>query len=162
VYAMIYQMVRNEQDAWDLAQDAFIKAWKAMPRFKGESTFYTWLYRIVTNVTLDKLRKKKTAMEVELQEDRSLDPQEEAESPQSTLDGPDRQLARREVARRIEQALGELGPDHQAVIVLRELQGLSYEEIARTVGCSLGTVMSRLFYARKKLQATLRDVYENL
>lgn len=163
IYAMLYQMVQNEQDAWDLSQDAFVKAWKALPSFRRTSAFYTWLYRIAMNGALDWLRKRSRSHTVSLDEAgpeglAAMGPLKDHSTPET----PDQTIERHDVASRIESALGELSEDHRAVIVLRELHGMQYEEIAEAVGCSLGTVMSRLFYARKKLQSTLRDVYERL
>jgi len=162
-YAMIYNMVRNEQDAWDLAQDGFLKAWKSIPNFRGQSAFYTWLYRIMTNVTIDWLRKKQIQGGTEFDDTLELtniavgSPTAPKAEPL-----PDEKLAHREIRKRIDAALEKLSPEHRAVIVMKELDGLQYNEIADALGCSLGTVMSRLFYARKKLQTLLRDVYENV
>ena len=161
IYGLIYTMVRNEADAWDLSQDAFLKAWKALPRFEGQSAFFTWLYRIAHNTALDWLRARKVQGSVEFDEDveRSI-----ATGSTTTPHGegrPDERLAHSELGSRIHAALGELSPDHRTVILLREIEGRSYEEIAELVNCTLGTVMSRLFYARKKLQVLLADVYQS-
>ena len=163
VYAMIYNMVRNEQDAWDLAQDGFLKAWKSIANFRGQSSFYTWLYRIMTNVTIDWLRKKQIQGGTEFDDTLELT-NIAAGSPTAPKAEPlpDEKLAHREIRKRIDAALEKLSPEHRAVIVMKEIDGLQYNEIADALGCSLGTVMSRLFYARKKLQTLLRDVYENV
>ena len=163
VYAMIYNMVHNEQDAWDLAQDGFLKAWKSIGRFRGQSSFYTWLYRIVMNVTIDALRKRHVEGETEFDDTITLSRIEPgaATAPRAaTL--PYQKVANDEVRARIDAAVQRLSPDHRAVILMREMDGMEYQEIADALGCSIGTVMSRLFYARKKMQAMLRDVYENL
>ena len=163
VYAMIYNMVRNEQDAWDLAQDGFLKAWKSIANFRGQSSFYTWLYRIMTNVTIDWLRKKQIQGGTEFNDDLELTNIEPGSATAPRPEPmPDEKLNHAEIRKRIDCALEKLSPDHRAVIVMKEMDGLQYTEIADALGCSLGTVMSRLFYARKKLQTLLRDVYENV
>ncbi|MBS0660004.1 MAG: sigma-70 family RNA polymerase sigma factor [Verrucomicrobia bacterium] len=161
VYAMIYQMVRNEQDAWDLAQDGFFKAWKSLDKFRFQSSFYTWLYRIVTNVSIDWLRKKQVRAEGEFDESQvhpDIEPTADI-TPKGDV-SPERQLERGELRERLDAAIARLSPEHRQVILLKEIDGLQYHEIADVVGCSIGTVMSRLFYARKKLQTMLRDLHE--
>jgi len=160
-FSMIYNMVRNEQDAWDLAQDGFLKAWKSIGKFRGQSSFYTWLYRILMNVTIDALRKKQIAGGTEFDDQIGLDniAPGAATAPKSELE-PAAQISDREIRERIDAAIAKLSPEHRAAIVMREIDGLEYSEIAEQMNCSLGTVMSRLFYARKKLQALLKDVYE--
>jgi len=161
-FAMIYQMVRNEQDAWDLAQEAFIRAWKSLPKFKGDASFYTWFYRITTNVTIDWLRKKQIAGEKEFDDEvavREADPTSRLLPKRTAL--PQEKMRSAEIGDRIKAAIDTLSPEHRSVILLKEVEQLQYNEIAEVMGCSIGTVMSRLFYARKKLQTLLRDVYEN-
>jgi RNA polymerase sigma-70 factor (ECF subfamily) len=162
-FIMIYGMVQNEQDAWDLAQEGFLKAWKSIHRFKGNSSFYTWLYRIMTNVTIDSLRRKGIRGEAEF-DDRIATAQVEpgSRTTPSSVPLPHKKLEQREIRQRIDQAISKLSPEHRAVIVMKEIEDLQYNEIADVLSCSLGTVMSRLFYARKKLQNLLRDLYENL
>ncbi len=155
VYAMILNMIRNDADAWDLAQEVFVKAWRALPKFEARSAFYTWLYRITHNVTYDWLRKKKIKPEGEFDDALGVDAEPGAPTAPREGESPDAALDRAELRGRIAGAIEELSPDHREVILLREVDGLSYEEIAESVGCSTGTVMSRLFYARKKLQAAL-------
>ena len=164
VFGMIYNMVHNEQDAWDLAQDSFLKAWKSIARFRGQSSFYTWIYRIVMNVTIDWLRKKQvkgggTEFDDGIQL-REIDPASKTVPKTEAL--PHQAMERDEIRARIEKAIGQLSPEHRAVILMKEIDDMQYHEIAETLGCSIGTVMSRLFYARKKLQNLLRDVYENV
>lgn len=162
VYAMTYQLIQNETEAWDLAQEAFIKAWKALPRFKGDSAFYTWLYRITHNVTYDWLRKRKIQTDGEFDDSRTEHRVAAgAEAVPRGDSSPDDALSHSELGTRIAAAIDELSPDHKEAILLREVQGLSYDEIAQSMDCSIGTVMSRLFYARKKLQTLLQDTYEN-
>ena len=164
VFAMIYNMVHNEQDAWDLAQDSFVKAWKSIKRFRRHSSFYTWLYRIVMNVTIDWLRKKQIKGagsefddSIQLKE---IDPASRTVPKADPL--PHERMERSEIRAKIDNAIGQLSPEHRAVILMKEIEEMQYHEIAETLGCSIGTVMSRLFYARKKLQNLLRDVYENI
>jgi RNA polymerase sigma-70 factor (ECF subfamily) len=164
VYGMIYNMVHNEQDAWDLAQASFLKAWKSIGRFRGQASFYTWIYRIVMNVTIDWLRKKQVKGagaefndEIQVKE---IDPASRTVPHADAL--PHQRMEQAEIGHRIEAAIEQLSPEHRAVILMKEIEGMQYHEIADSLGCSIGTVMSRLFYARKKLQNLLRDVYENV
>jgi len=162
-FAMIYHMVRNEDDAWDLAQDGFVRAWRSLANFRGQSSFFTWLYRIMTNVSLDWLRKKRIEGGQEFDDTvglRHVAPGAQT-APKPVMAPADR-LADAEIRKRIDAAIARLSDDHRAVIVMRELEGMEYQEIADALGCSIGTVMSRLFYARRKLQDMLRDIYEQL
>jgi RNA polymerase sigma-70 factor, ECF subfamily len=164
IFAMIYNMVHNEQDAWDLAQDSFVKAWKSIKRFRGRSSFYTWIYRIVMNVTIDWLRKKQVkGAGVEFDDAIQL---REVNPASKTLPKADplpfERMERNEIRQKIDKAIAQLSPEHRAVILMKETEGMQYHEIAEALGCSIGTVMSRLFYARKKLQNLLKDVYENI
>ena len=162
IYAMTYHLIQNETEAWDLAQEAFIKAWRALPNFKLDAAFYTWLYRIAHNVVYDWLRKKKIQGDGEFDDSRTEHRVAAgAEAVPRGDQAPDTALKNAELGQRIQQAIAKLSPEHQQVVLLREVEGLAYEEIAAAVPCSLGTVMSRLFYARKKLQELLKDCYEN-
>jgi RNA polymerase sigma-70 factor (ECF subfamily) len=161
---MIYNMVHSEQDAWDLAQDSFLKAWKSIGRFRGQSSFYTWIYRIVMNVTIDWLRKKQvqgggTEFDDAIQLTQ-IDPASKTLPKTEAL--PHKAMERGEIRERIEKAIAQLSPEHRAVILMKEIDDMQYHEIAEALRCSIGTVMSRLFYARKKLQGLLRDVYEDV
>jgi RNA polymerase sigma-70 factor, ECF subfamily len=163
VFSMIYNMVHNEQDAWDLAQDSFVKAWKSIKRFRGRSSFYTWLYRIVMNVTIDWVRKKQVKPAAEFNDATQLKEIDPASKTVPKADAlPYEKMERSEIRERIDQAVAQLTPEHRAVILMKEIEEMQYHEIAEALGCSIGTVMSRLFYARKKLQNLLRDVYENI
>jgi len=163
VYATIYNLVRNEQDAWDLAQEAFLKAWRNIGHFRGQSSFFTWIYRIATNVTIDSLRRKQIESGVEFDDTLGLGDIETGAATAPHADPlPHQHLQNQEIKARIDVALNQLSAEHRTVIVLREIEGLRYEEIAEATGSSVGTVMSRLFYARKKLQSLLRDVYETI
>ena len=164
VFAMIYNMVHNEQDAWDLAQESFVKAWRSIKRFRGRSSFYTWIYRIVMNVTIDWLRKKQIkGAGLEFDEAIQLTQIDPASRTAPKADPlPHMRMERSEIRARIDEAIKQLSPDHRAVILMKEIEEMQYHEIAETLGCSIGTVMSRLFYARRKLQSLLRDVYEGV
>ncbi len=155
VYAMILNMIHNDADAWDLAQDVFVKAWKALPKFEARSAFYTWLYRITHNVTYDWIRKRKTMVAGEFDDAVMQEAEPGAPTAPRNAEQPDRAMQRGELRGKIAKAIEELSPDHREVILRKEVDGLSYQEIADSVGCSIGTVMSRLFYARKKLQSAL-------
>lgn len=161
VYAMIVNMIHNEADAWDLAQDTFVKAWKALPRFEARSNFYTWLYRIAHNVTYDWLRKRRVRGDGTEFDDNIRVESIEAAAPTAPrpVTRPDEDAEKSELRRRIEAAINKLSEDHRDVILLKEIDGLKYQEIADRVGCSIGTVMSRLFYARKRLQTLLKDAH---
>ncbi len=163
IFGMIYNMVHSEQDAWDLAQDSFVKAWKSIKRFRGHSSFYTWIYRIVMNVTIDWLRKKQVKGGSEFDDAihlKEIDPASKTLPKADAL--PYETMEQMEIRGRIDNAIAQLSPEHRAVILMKEIEEMQYHEIAEMLGCSIGTVMSRLFYARKKLQNLLRDVYENI
>lgn len=145
IFNMVYGMVRDEQDAWDLAQEAFVKAWKRINRFEGRSSFYCWLYSLTMNVTIDFLRLRRRREEVELND-----------TIPSSLPGPRVNCQNAEIQAQFSAALAKLSPEHRAVIVLKEIEGLRYHEIAKVLHLSVGTVMSRLFYAKKHLQSLLK------
>jgi RNA polymerase sigma-70 factor (ECF subfamily) len=161
-YALAFGVLRNQDDALDIVQDAFIKAHKYLDKFEGNSSFYTWLYRIVMNLAIDHLRKHRRVKPVEL-DDQHL---EEAAAGDDTLlpkmlgGNPGRALLDKEIRARIDEALGELSENHRSVLVMRELEGMSYEEMAQAMGCSKGTIMSRLFHARKNMQKRLADLFD--
>lgn len=160
-FSMIHAILRNEQDAWDVSQEGFLRAWRALPRFRGDSSFSTWLHRIMSNAALDFLRRARARQTSSLHETHTPgDAPEEPADPAPSA-SPAAQLRLSELRERINSALSTLSPEHRAVILLKEAEGLQYHEIADRLGISLGTVMSRLFYARKKLQKLLRDLYEN-
>ena len=157
-YALAYGVLRNQDDALDVVQDAFIKAHEHLDKFEGTSSFYTWLYRIVMNLAIDLLRKRRRVAPVELDVlDSGVD---DSLLPKLFGGNPGRALLDKEIRARIDEALGELSENHRTVLVLRELEGLSYEEMARAVGCSKGTIMSRLFHARRNMQKRLVDLVE--
>jgi RNA polymerase sigma-70 factor, ECF subfamily len=151
IFTMVYGMVRNEHDAWDLAQEGFVRAWQSIHRFEGRSSFYTWLYSITVNLTIYSLRLKGRREEVELND-----------AIPTSLPGPGVNYQRTEIREQVNAALAKLSPEHRAVVVLKELEDLQYHEIAEVLNLTMGTVMSRLFYGRKKLQSMLRPIYTQI
>jgi RNA polymerase sigma-70 factor (ECF subfamily) len=160
-YALAFGVLRHQDDALDVVQDAFIKAHKYLDKFEGHSSFYTWLYRIVMNLAIDHLRKHRRVKPVELDE-QHLDESDDALLPKILGANPGRALMDKEIRARIDQALGELSDNHRAVLIMRELEGMSYEEMAQAMGCSKGTIMSRLFHARKNMQKQLVDLVDRV
>jgi RNA polymerase sigma-70 factor (ECF subfamily) len=163
VYSLAYGMLRNSDDALDVVQEGFIKAHRYLAKFEGTSSFYTWLYRIVMNLAIDHLRKRKRQRHVDFNDALAHEPSDSSVGEDSLLprmlgSNPAKSLARKQIREQIGQALDTLSDKHRAVIVLRELEGLSYEEMANVVGCSKGTIMSRLFHARRNMQKTLLDM----
>lgn len=162
-FAIALSLVRDENDARELVQDAFLRVYRSLHSFQGGSSFFTWLYRIITNLGIDLMRKPGRQL-VDLDEWRfEGDEAKEAEFPLlSRVDGSDPLdvVRRREIAGRLQAALDALPPYHRGVIIMREVEGLSYEEMATIMGVSKGTIMSRLFHARQKLQKALSDCYE--
>ena len=160
---MIRNMIYQEADAWDLSQEVFIKAWNALPRFEAKARFSTWLYRIAHNVVYDWTRKRKIESVGELNDE--IFERERIDSDSVTTpsggESPDETMAHGELRMKIEAALAKVSPEHREVVLLKDVQGLSYKEIADVMACSIGTVMSRLFYARQKLQTLLKDEYES-
>lgn len=148
------QMVRNREDALDISQEAFARAYTSLPTFKGEASFSTWLHRIVVNLAIDSLRRKRVAGTASYDDTRAVPEEPEAEP--STRDDPAAALESKQVRALLARGIAQLPPAQQAVLVLREIEGMTYEEISQAVGCSLGTVMSRLFYARRRLQQVLK------
>lgn len=156
VYALVSGMVRDKEEARDLTQEAFVKAYKNLDRFRLESSFYTWLYRIAMNLAIDHLRKVKKRPTSEFDEQiATRDGDGELASGHRKND-PRKELERKQLHGRILAALDKLSPEHKQIVLLREVEGLSYKEIADTLEIAEGTVMSRLFYARRKLQDYLR------
>ena len=163
IYAMIRNMIKNDADAWDLSQDVFIKAWQALPRFEARARFSTWLFRISHNVVYDWVRKRKIESAGELN-DEIFDRDRidlSARTAPAAADSPDDALSNTELRIKISEALEKLSPEHREAVILKDVQGLSYKEIADVMDSTLGTVMSRLFYARQKLQTLLKDEYES-
>ena len=159
---MIRNMIHQEADAWDLAQEVFIKAWQALPRFEAKARFSTWLYRIAHNVVYDWTRKRRIESVGELNDEIFERERIDAAAVAVPTGGeaPDAVMARGELRVKIEAALAKLSPEHREVVLLKDVQGLAYKEIAEVMECSIGTVMSRLFYARQKLQTMLQHEYD--
>jgi len=157
IFARAYSMMRNEEEAVDLSQEAWVKGWQRLKQFQGEASFGTWMTRIVINLCLDQLRKQKRhrteSIEAMTEESGGV----ERQMPVVTVN-PTAGLERGELRQRIDKALGQLSHEHRTVMVLHEFEEMEYKEIAKTMGCSIGTVMSRLFYARRKMAALLADL----
>ena len=157
IYATIYHMTANHEDANDLAQESFIKAFQALKSFKGGSSFYTWLYRIAVNKTINFLKQRKNRIHMSLND---LDFKAEHDPDLMALISdktPRRDASLTELQEKLNEALLKLSEPHRLVVVLHDVQGQSHEEIAKVMDCNIGTVRSRLFYARQQLQALLSD-----
>jgi RNA polymerase sigma-70 factor (ECF subfamily) len=157
VYGRAFSMLRNEDEAYDISQEAWIKAWQRIKQFHGDSNFTTWITRITINLTLDYLRKQKRykveSIEEQVEESGGVERQMDLEQV-----APIDELERKELRERIDKALQQLSYEHRTVLVLHEFEGLEYKEIAKRMKCSIGTIMSRLFYARKKLANLLKGL----
>ena len=157
IYATIYHMTSNHEDANDLAQESFIKAFQALGSFKGGSSFYTWLYRIAVNKTINFLKQRKNRLHMSLNDmdfNAEHDPDLMALISHKT---PLRDAGLSELQEKLNAALLKLSDQHRLVVVLHDVQGQSHEEIAKVMECNIGTVRSRLFYARQQLQSELAD-----
>jgi RNA polymerase sigma-70 factor (ECF subfamily) len=159
VYAVALGIVKDPDLAWDVAQEAFVRVHRHLPEFKGDSTFSTWIYRIASHLAIDAVRKERRSQKDDVEDLHDVDLGDAGEGILSSSLGqnPAENLLRRELAGRMEAALAELPVIHREILVLREVEGLSYEELAARLGIQKGTVMSRLFHARKKMQAALAD-----
>ena len=163
-YSVAFGVLGNSEDARDVAQDSFLKAFKSLSRFRETSSFYTWLYRIVFNMAIDYRRKRYRQVELPVGRARDLDAtsygiENTSRSPLlAKIPTPDQSLERNQIGAAIKEAIESLSPEHRAVVVLREIEGLSYSEISKVIKCSKGTVMSRLFHARRKLQKKLKEM----
>lgn len=157
IYGLTYNMTSNREDAEDLTQDIFVKAFQALPRFRGKSSFYTWLYRIAVNKTINyrKKRNRKRAMSLDqFDNEIKLD---DVYHDLTSKGSPLRNLSLSELQKKLNEALQNLSEKHRTVVVLHDMQGIPHEEIAKMVGASVGTIRSRLFYARRQLQAELSE-----
>jgi RNA polymerase sigma-70 factor (ECF subfamily) len=157
IYARAMMMMRNEQEALDLSQEAWVKSWQRLHQFQGDSSFATWMTRIVINLCLDQIRRQKKMRA------------ESFEQIEEDLGGVERQMAvehvnptegleKDELRKRIDEAMAKLTEAHRTVLVMHEFQGLEYKEIAKRVDISIGTVMSRLFYARRRMASLLQGL----
>jgi len=157
IYATIYHMTSNHEDANDLAQETFIKAFQALKSFKGGSSFYTWLYRIAVNKTINFLKQRKNRSHMSLNDldfNAEHDPDLVALVSDKT---PRREANLAELQEKLNEAMQKLSEPHRLVVTLHDVQGLAHDEIAEIMDCNIGTVRSRLFYARQQLQAYLSD-----
>lgn len=164
-FGIAYGMLRNREDALDASQEAFVRVYRNLDRFKGDSAFYTWFYRIVVNVCIDHCRKHGKVRKLEFDESyrRRDEAQTGTEVTGNTRDmRPDISLEQSELGDAIKRALDKLSENHRTVILLREIEGLSYEEISVATDCNIGTVMSRLHHARKQLQSFLKEYAESI
>ena len=157
IYATIYHMTANHEDANDLAQETFIKAYQALKSFKGDSSFFTWVYRIAVNKTINFLKQRKNKAHMSLNDldfNAEHDPELVALVSDKT---PRRDVNLIELQEKLNGAMQKLSETHRLVVTLHDVQGMSHEEISKIMGCNTGTVRSRLFYARQQLQAYLSD-----
>jgi len=158
VYARAYSMLRNEEEAVDLSQEAWVKAWQRLEQFQGDSSFLTWMTRITINLCLDQIRRNKRRRTESIEQlDEDLGGVER-QMPVITTN-PTEGLEKGELRKKIDEALEKLSHEHRTVLVLHEFEDLEYKEIAKRMECSIGTVMSRLFYARRKM-ASLMAAYK--
>ena len=157
IYATLYNMTSNHEDAHDLAQEAFIKGFRALKSFKGEASFFTWIYRIAVNRTINFLKQRKRRPQMSLND---LDYRVEHDPDFIALiseNTPRRDLNLLELQEKLNEAMQKLSHIHRLVVTLHDIQGLSHDEIGKIMDCNTGTVRSRLFYARQQLQAYLSD-----
>jgi RNA polymerase sigma-70 factor (ECF subfamily) len=158
VTALAAGMLRNREDALDVVQDTFTKAYQSLDRFKGDSSFYTWVYRIAVNLCIDHQRRESRYVQVGADMEDAGDDVAPPSAEDLERDEPFERARSTEIGAQVARAIEELTPEHRAVILLREVDGLSYEEISVVLECPKGTVMSRLHYARRQLQARLQGV----
>ena len=154
VYRIAYGVVRHREEALDIVQEVFIKLFRSIKNFKGKSHFYTYLYRMVMNTAIDHARKTGKQFISSLDEEGSFEPSDELEK------GPEKILLQKELEERVKGAMEKLPAEQRAALIFRDVEGLSYQEMAEAMGCSIGTVMSRLHYGRKRIQELLKDYVE--
>jgi RNA polymerase sigma-70 factor (ECF subfamily) len=154
LYRIAYGVVRHREEALDIVQEVFIKLFRSIHQFKGKSRFYTYLYRMTMNTAIDHTRKMKKVPPLSMDEEEGFQLSDDADK------RPDRILDHKELEAKVKWSMDQLSPDQKAVLIFREVEGLSYQEIAEATGCSIGTVMSRLHYGRKKVQELLKDYVE--
>ena len=158
VYATVYHMTSSHEDADDLTQESFIKAYKALKRFKGESSFYTWIYRIAVNRTINFLKQRKRKSYHMSLNDMDMQVEKHADLLMFISDNtPRRDLRLNELQEKMNEAMQKLSQTHRLTVTLHDVQGMSHEEIGKIMDCNTGTVRSRLFYARQQLQALLSE-----
>jgi RNA polymerase sigma factor (sigma-70 family) len=157
IYATVYHMTSNHEDANDLTQETFIKAYRALASFKGDSSFFTWVYRIAVNKTINFLKTRKNKIHLSLNDldfNAEHDPELVAFVSDKT---PRRDIGLSELQEKLNEAMQRLSDVHRLVVTLHDVQGMSHEEISKIMDCNTGTVRSRLFYARQQLQGYLSD-----
>jgi RNA polymerase sigma factor (sigma-70 family) len=157
IYALVYNMTSNKEDAEDLVQEVFVKAYAALKNFKGDSSFYTWVYRIAVNRTINYVKSRKKHMGISLDNVDGGVERDLAYVELAAKESPFRDATLSELQEKLNKALLKLSEKHRAVVVLHDIQGVPHEEIAKMLGVSSGTVRSRLFYARQILQAELTE-----
>ena len=164
VYAVALGMLKDKEEAMDVSQEAFVKVYKYLDHFKGDSSFYTWLYRITVNVCIDVIRRRGAMRSdsVEFDERVGHDLAEANLGAVSSQLGsnPEKSVLQHELGEKIQEALQEVPEKHREILLLREVEGMSYEDLARTLNIPKGTVMSRLFHARTKVQKILSEYLE--
>ena len=160
IFRLLSRLIRDSAEIEDVAQEAFIKAYRALPNFRGDSAFYTWLYRIAINTAKNYLvsqgRRAPTSTETDIEDAETFDDGDHLRD----LNTPDSMLLTKEVAEAVNRAIDQLPEDLRTAIVLRELEGLSYEEIAESMQCPIGTVRSRIFRAREAIAQELRPILD--
>jgi RNA polymerase sigma-70 factor (ECF subfamily) len=159
VYQLALGMVKDADEAMDIAQETFMRVHRYLPSFKGDSAFFTWTYRIATNLCLDAARKRVRGERVSLRagDEQDADLEAAMDPPSAALAGPQRAALNEELKGKLLEALEGLSENHRAILLLREVDGLSYEDLSKVLGIRKGTVMSRLFHARLKMQNKLRE-----
>jgi RNA polymerase sigma-70 factor (ECF subfamily) len=160
IFRLLSRLIRDPGEIEDVAQEAFIKAYRALPNFRGDSAFYTWLYRIAINTAKNYLvaqgRRAPTSTETEVEDAERMDDAEQLRD----VNTPDSMLLSKQVGEAVNRAIDRLPEDLRTAIVLREIEGLSYEEIAESMNCPIGTVRSRIFRAREAIANELRPLLE--
>lgn len=157
IYALVYNMTSNREDAEDLVQDVFVKAYASLKHFKGDSSFYTWVYRIAVNRTINFLKQRNRRAGVSLDNVDEGVERDKAYLELVARESPFRDTTITELQKKLNDALQTLSEKHRAVVVMHDIQGIPHDEIAKILGTSQGTVRSRLFYARQQLQNELKE-----
>ena len=157
IYSLTYNMTSNREDAEDLTQEIFVKAFEALPRFRGKSSFYTWLYRIAVNKTINYRKKRNRNRALSLDQFDQEIKTDEVYHDLTAKGSPLRNISLTELQQKLNEALQHLSEKHRTVLVMHDMQGIPHEEIARIVGASVGTIRSRLFYARRQMQSELSE-----
>lgn len=157
IYGLLYNMTSSKEDAEDLLQEVFIKAYRVLPKFRGQSSFYTWVYRIAVNRAINFVKRRRKRQGLSLDDlDLSIE-RDPALVELASTESPERMIRLKELQENLNNALQTLSEKHRAVVIMHDIQGMPHHEIAEVLGCSSGTVRSRLFYARRELQAHLSE-----